>query len=289
MTEKSNKAVAPLVSNLPIWQFMFAYRPKSEERSFRQHYLDADIKQVISITLTVVVLMVVMSVADYPNMTEISGLGAGIVARFVLLIAGVFVFWLITRFHKVLTVDLSVASYAFLAACCVVAFNMAADISAVRIGMVSTLFIFVANITYPVYSLYILPAVLVVMLGDTVVLMDSSREDLAQYWQIMIIVFAFAEVMSLFASAHLQRTRYAAFRALAEVKTLSGMIPICAHCNKIRDDSGYYQQLEKYISAHSGAVFSHGVCPDCVEEFYGEYRKSVAAEKDSQHENKSAN
>lgn len=55
---------------------------------------------------------------------------------------------------------------------------------------------------------------------------------------------------------------------LAEVKTLSGLLPICASCKKIRDDQGYWQQVEAYIEAHSEAEFSHGFCPDCLERLY---------------------
>ena len=52
--------------------------------------------------------------------------------------------------------------------------------------------------------------------------------------------------------------------ALAKVKTLSGMLPICAACKKIRDDKGYWMQIESYIRHHSEAEFSHGVCPECA-------------------------
>jgi PAS domain S-box-containing protein len=58
--------------------------------------------------------------------------------------------------------------------------------------------------------------------------------------------------------------------ALAEIKTLSGMLPICCSCKKIRDDKGYWNQLETYISDHSDAMFSHGYCPECAEKFYQE-------------------
>lgn len=57
-------------------------------------------------------------------------------------------------------------------------------------------------------------------------------------------------------------------QALAEVKQLSGFLPICASCKKIRDDQGYWNQIEAYISEHSEAKFSHGMCPNCVKEFY---------------------
>jgi hypothetical protein len=56
--------------------------------------------------------------------------------------------------------------------------------------------------------------------------------------------------------------------ALANVKILRGLLPICASCKKIRDDRGYWNQLESYIHEHSEAEFSHGICPDCVRELY---------------------
>ena len=57
-------------------------------------------------------------------------------------------------------------------------------------------------------------------------------------------------------------------QALDEVKQLRGIIPICSHCKKIRDDSGYWKQVEQYISEHTEAEFSHGLCPNCLEELY---------------------
>lgn len=56
--------------------------------------------------------------------------------------------------------------------------------------------------------------------------------------------------------------------AIAKVRTLSGMLPICANCKKIRDDQGYWNQLEDYILDHSDAEFSHGICPECAKELY---------------------
>jgi PAS domain S-box-containing protein len=56
--------------------------------------------------------------------------------------------------------------------------------------------------------------------------------------------------------------------ALARVKSLSGLLPICASCKKIRDDKGYWDQVESYISKHSEATFTHGICPDCIKKWY---------------------
>ena len=59
--------------------------------------------------------------------------------------------------------------------------------------------------------------------------------------------------------------------ALAQIKKLSGLLPICASCKKIRDDKGYWGQIESYISDHSEAEFSHGICPDCMKKLYPDF------------------
>jgi len=59
-------------------------------------------------------------------------------------------------------------------------------------------------------------------------------------------------------------------KALKEVKRLSGLLPICASCKKIRNDDGSWQQIEEYIHAHSEADFSHSICPECAKSLYPE-------------------
>ena len=56
--------------------------------------------------------------------------------------------------------------------------------------------------------------------------------------------------------------------ALANLKVLSGLLPICASCKKIRDDQGYWKQIETYIRDHSQATFTHGICPQCTSKYY---------------------
>jgi DNA-binding NarL/FixJ family response regulator len=58
--------------------------------------------------------------------------------------------------------------------------------------------------------------------------------------------------------------------ALSKVKTLSGLLPICSGCNKIRDDHGYWSQVEGYIQEHTDAQFTHGLCPDCIRKYFPE-------------------
>ena len=66
-------------------------------------------------------------------------------------------------------------------------------------------------------------------------------------------------------------------QALTRVKQLSGLLPMCASCKKIRDDKGYWNQLEAYISDHSEADFSHGICPECAKKLYPEYAHALGA------------
>ena len=56
--------------------------------------------------------------------------------------------------------------------------------------------------------------------------------------------------------------------ALSEVKKLSGLLPICSHCKKIRDDKGYWNRIEAYIQEHSEAEFSHGIFEECAKKYY---------------------
>jgi PAS domain S-box-containing protein len=70
--------------------------------------------------------------------------------------------------------------------------------------------------------------------------------------------------------AHLEDT-------LTKVKTLSGLLPICASCKKIRDDHGYWQKLETYVREHSNAEFSHSICPDCMQKLYPDYARHTHA------------
>lgn len=72
-------------------------------------------------------------------------------------------------------------------------------------------------------------------------------------------------------------------KALSEVKSLRGIIPICSNCRKVRDDDGFWQQVEEYIADHSEAGFSHSLCPDCVKALYPKMYDKIY--KDSESEN----
>ncbi len=64
-------------------------------------------------------------------------------------------------------------------------------------------------------------------------------------------------------------------QAMDQIKTLRGIVPICANCKNIRDDSGFWSQVEAYVSRHSEAQFSHSICPECMKQLYPEFSQDI--------------
>jgi len=62
--------------------------------------------------------------------------------------------------------------------------------------------------------------------------------------------------------------------ALADIRELKGLLPICSNCKKIRNDQGYWQILEGYLGEHTDVTFTHGICPDCAKTLYPSFRRS---------------
>ncbi|MDP1858915.1 MAG: PAS domain-containing protein [Gemmatimonadaceae bacterium] len=76
----------------------------------------------------------------------------------------------------------------------------------------------------------------------------------------------------------LERERVRLNQALDQVDVLRGILPICARCKKIRDDTGYWNQVEQYVSEHSRAEFSHSICPECARVLYPEFSEAELAD-----------
>ena len=71
--------------------------------------------------------------------------------------------------------------------------------------------------------------------------------------------------------SRLKETEKKLREALSQIKALSGLLPICSSCKKIRNDKGYWEQIETYIRSHSEVEFSHGICPECAKKLYPEF------------------
>jgi DNA-binding response OmpR family regulator len=88
--------------------------------------------------------------------------------------------------------------------------------------------------------------------------------------QILDLLFSTYEAV-LHKNSELEKTNEELKKSLETIQKLKGLIPICSHCKKIRNDNGYWQQLEVYIREHSDAEFTHGLCPDCERDIYSKY------------------
>lgn len=122
----------------------------------------------------------------------------------------------------------------------------------------------------------------VLSVGDLLVIRQFKVPEPTFDFADVVLAYACANIVGAFVSRErltLRRRNFLAMRrevaaraeleaALHEVKTLQGIIPICAHCKNIRTDAGEWQRVEAYVRAHSTAQFSHGICPDCLVKYY---------------------
>ena len=96
-----------------------------------------------------------------------------------------------------------------------------------------------------------------------------SARFLLTYGIVTTVSFALESSRAYYYSALLNEKK-ALEEALSQVKTLRGLFPLCAYCKKVRDDRGYWNQIEAYVAEHSHADFSHGICPECAQKYYPE-------------------
>ena len=111
--------------------------------------------------------------------------------------------------------------------------------------------------------------------GETKGLMGLANKDGDFSQRDMEMATAFGEFAALALRnsrtlEQLEETVIKLEQAVSEVKTLRGIVPICSKCKRIRDEAGYWQQVEVYVSEHSEGDFSHGLCEDCISELYGD-------------------
>lgn len=104
-------------------------------------------------------------------------------------------------------------------------------------------------------------------------------EPQAEHWVAIDLVIASAiatpitwGLLALIQRSHQQKQELAA--ALAEVRELKGLLPLCAGCKKVRDDDGYWQQVDEYIRDHTRAEITHSLCPACIQSHYPELNSS---------------
>lgn len=247
-----------------LWRFFFAARPAEEEAGFRAHYQEDDIRQVVAILSFVVVFMIGITVIDLVSMED--ELPQGLLIRSGFMIIGIGMIWFIHRVRQPWVMDLAATVYGTVIAVGLLYFHMQGGASVERGIAIVTLFVFVAHLAFPTYTVFLTPSVGMAVVGESYLLTSDSSPVYTPDATVVILAMFASLGFAALGSALRQRSRYNAYRAMRQVKTLSGLIPICASCKKIRDDDGFYTQLESYITEHSQAEFSHGLCPECADE-----------------------
>ena len=253
-----------------LWLFVYPARPPEVEAAYRSFYLDSDIRQVRVLLSLIASMMFCLAVIDLVGF----GITIGTILHTILVSLGIFIISTIHKHPTPRVLDWGLLTYVTAITIGVLVFYLTREVSGMRLVGVTMLLIFGSHMTLPTYALHIVPAVFVLLVGDAFILFTVSESELVANRLAILILILFAEIMAVMASAHIMRSRYQTFRAMRQIKTLSGMLPICSGCKKIRNDQGYYQQIEQYISEHSSAVFSHSICPDCVENLYPDLEKA---------------
>ncbi len=146
---------------------------------------------------------------------------------------------------------------------------------------------YVWSFTYPIITIFlkgnrlgIIISLVFLLLVLTVFLIGHVTPLISPYPLNLIIRFIGTYLVVTLFSAIIEKTREKVqatlqnsnsqlMESIEKIKTLSGLLPICTRCKKIRDDKGYWNQIESYIEQYSRAEFSHSVCPDCSDELYG--------------------
>jgi hypothetical protein len=218
----------------------------------------------------VVIFMLTLSIADLLFSSSQEGIVEGIALRAIFMVMGVSLLWWLNNNTTARSLDLASLAFAIAIAIGIVLYHNNPEISAVRmLGIVLT-FIYVCHIAFPNYAFLMVFPVLLMLSGETYNVVSSGREELQSYQLIMLLIALFAECIGILSSAYHHQARYQTYNAMKQVKLLSGLLPICSSCKKIRDDQGYYQKIETYITEHSEAHFTHGICPDCASDMYAE-------------------
>ena len=261
---------------------MFGGRPQEEEFAYRQHYLRADIQQVS------IVIIVLLSYSAYLHIHNLLALSPGlhISARIAVRAVPMLVslIFLVTRYRITDPHQLDRSATVIFSL-----YTGAIGVNNILIGGVtgmsvalSVLFVFGLAVATPLYAVFIIIPMLVLIISDLTVMTLTNGFAAIPFGETAPFFYMIALGLGIPLAAHQQRVRYQAFKAISEqsrlneelssalskVKILGGMLPICANCKKIRDDQGYYQQIEHYITEHSEAEFTHGICPDCAKELY---------------------
>lgn len=254
------------------------FQSASLESEFRRHQLENDI-EVAKIALGVAAFMAVSFWwTDFRLVESSQTFWILLISRSLLVVTCGLAWKRLRRPIDVDELNRLILSCAILAAMFMVylTWTRPRDFSGHGVVSASTILLFYIALPLPL-SRQCLPAA-IISIGNLAIWISIAPTTSSAMVRAFTIAFAFNNAVGFLTSRQLnfwKRRQFIALtdektlrsgleQAMAEIKTLRGILPICAHCKRVRDDVGYWQQVEVYVKDRTHAEFSHGICPDCM-------------------------
>lgn len=267
-----------------IWDGRYRLEPPDAEEAFRQATHPADRRVASGLTIVAMVFIVVTIPATFALRDDPTRLQLAWVVRAGAFVVAATAFTLLRHTKSAKSYDKVITAWIAIWAAAIIAENALLPDS--TIGFIAW-DVFIAVGVYAAIPLSLPRQTAIAMLlsvGDLFVIWKFKTPGLSIELFDVALAYACANIVGAFVSRErhaLRRSTFTALQneirartdletALNEVRTLQGIIPICAHCKNIRTDAGEWQQVEAYVRAHSDAKFSHGICPDCMVKHYPE-------------------
>lgn len=251
---------------------------------FRQHYRDHDrgIYRIGIVLLTAPIVLFASS--DYILFGTEGKFVPLIGARLAFVATTIGTITMVPRLRSIRATDLAVTVWCLLLCTLVFFINWTRPPDYVQHSVVDVLILMTLYFLFPLpMPLQAIPP-LIFTAGNILIIYTFKDPLTPMEANVLWITYILGNALGLYTAHRMQRYRWSHFRTLEEeralraaleealgnIKVLQGMLPICAHCKKVRDDQGYWTQIEQYIRANSDAQFTHGICPECIKEHYGE-------------------
>jgi hypothetical protein len=263
-------------------RFSGVFQQPGLEARYRQEQLPQDLARVRGILAVTVPGCAFFALSDYRLFGETAQFQALLVTRVVVITASVLFLAALRRCERASTFDRLLLAWCLLVALQTAYVTWTRPPTYLGYAALHAVMVFALYTVVPLpLAMQTVPA-LVISAGSALPHLRTATVPDTLATTAMLAAFGSANLLGFFASRDLQRWKrqqYAALlterelragleRAIAEIKTLRGILPICSHCRRIRDDAGYWKQVEVYVRDHTHAEFSHSICPQCVQTHY---------------------
>ncbi len=260
--------------------------PEVPEAAYRSRYLRADALRTSFGISVVAFTILVFILRDYQFLGLSGGFYALLVLRLLFIVYSMGMLVYLKKVENYRSYDRMVALWIFIALSVNLIINHTRPPDYYLFVVMDVVYLSLIYIMLPTKLRSQIIAGLYFAIGDILIL--AITKDASVRPALFTIIFSLLLANGLGIAvgqifSHYRRDDYLSIeraeKALTEVKTLKGFLPICSSCKKIRNDKGYWQAVEQYIKEHSDAEFTHGICPDCMKKLYGEEMASRMGEK----------